>query len=305
MKPRTIFTGVLLFIIIVFRTYAQQDDFPILKGLYLSQRPPGMTPEIFAHELLSGALGLSFTPDGNELYYASRSRIMFMRRENDEWTKPHTVSFSGQYRDWDLNLSPDGKKLFFTSMRPVTKNGKPTDHADIWVVHRTETGWSEPSNLGSPINTGRNELHPTISKNGNLYYFCDFDTTSKADIYCSKFVDGKYTTPEKLRSKINSESSDLDPFIAPDESYLIFHSYRPGGFGEADLYISFRNEDGSWRAAINLGEKINTADHDLCGRVSHDGKYLFFKRLKMNPRQSDNYWVDVKIIEELKSDGMR
>ncbi len=300
MKRFTIIGTLLLFAALSVK--AQETDFPKLKGPYLGQKPVGMTPEIFAPNLLSKALGLSFTPDGNELYYTSRSRVMFMRRENNQWTKPQIAPFSGKYRDWDLNLSPDGKKLFFTSKRPGKKDGELPDHADIWVVSRTETGWSEPENIGFPVNTERNELHPTVSSNGNLYYFSDLeDVAGSADIYCSKFIDNNYTTPEKLGIEINSESSDLDPFVAPDESYLIFHSYRQGGHGEADLYISFREKDGSWAQAINMGDKINTEDHDYCGRVSHDGKYLFFKRLKMEPRKSNIYWVDAKIIEEFRN----
>jgi hypothetical protein len=56
-----------------------------------------------------------------------------------------------------------------------------------------------------------------------------------------------------LGPSVNSEYNEADPFVAPDESYLIFQSKRPGGFGNNDLYISFRNKGGQWcRESVNL-----------------------------------------------------
>lgn len=280
---------------------SQQSDFPDLSGPYLGQKPPGMTPEVFAPELRSTMVGFAFSSDGTELYFESGSGIMFSRQENGRWTKPQTAPFSGRYRDFDFNFAPDGANLFFTSNRPLMKDGAPQNQFDIWVVHRTETGWSEPINIGLPINTEQNEVYPSVSTNGNLYFFRQPVSSPKwvADIFCSKFVDGHYITPEKLGNEINSEFPDIDPFIAPDESYLIFHSFRESGFGRADLYISFRKNDGTWTRALNMGDKINTADGDSSGRVSHDGKYFFFARSNLQARKS--YWVSANIIEELRS----
>jgi len=290
-----------------------QQDFPVLKGDYLGQKKPGLIPELFAPGLLStkehSAIGLAFTPDGKELYYTSwggepRARIMYMKRESTRWSKPQTAPFSGKYMDWDLNLSPDGNKLFFNSRRPVKENGEPKEDADIWLVERTKNGWSEPENLGSPVNTDKNEVHPTVSRNGTLYFFAQYDDSrGSADIYRSKLVNGQYTQPENLGDAVNSEFPEMDPFVAPDESYLIFHSPRPDGFGQNDLYISFRAKDGTWSEAINMGTKINTQASEYCGRVSPDGKYFFFSIRKESP--ANFYWVDAKIINELKPDNLK
>ena len=174
---------------------------------------------------------------------------------------------------------------------------------DIWCVNRTENGWSEPQNIGFPINTELNDVCPSISENGNLYFFrSSKDSTGFIqEIYCSKFINNKYTIPEKLGDEVNSGSQSLDPFIAPDESYLIFHSFRQGEFGGIDLYISFRNKDGIWSKAINMGDKINSAGNDSGGRVSNDGKYFFFNRRNPQTRIRNRYWVNAKIIDELKA----
>lgn len=278
---------------------SQQGDFPKFTGPYLGQKPPGMIPEAFAPELLSTMLGYAFSSYGAELYFGSLSGIMFSRQENGRWTEPQKAPFSGRYHDFDFNFSPDGASLFFTSNRPLVKDEAPQNQNDIWVVHRTETGWAEPINIGLPVNTEQNEVYPSVSKNGNLYFFRDVrsGTATAADIYCSKLVNGHYTTPEKLGNEINSEFPDIDPFIAPNESYLIFHSFRPDGFGRADLYISFRKNDGTWMRALNMGEKINTAGGDSSGKVSPDGKYFFFTR------SGKPYWVSADIIEGFRSGG--
>ena len=96
---------------------------------------------------------------------------------------------------------------------------------------------------------------------------------------------------------MNTENSEAHPFIAPDESYVLFYSSRPGGKGKGDLYVCFRVADGSWSRAFN-DMIINTPEADWCATVSPDGKYLFFTR--NGTGNGDIYWVDAKIIEKLK-----
>lgn len=286
---------------------AGKNDFPVLTEPYLGQKPPGMAPEIIASEFPFPLVGGVFSPDGKELFFLFRSGVMETRLENGRWLEPQLAPFSGKYRHSDLNFSPDGRKLFFASTRPLEKDGPPLSHYDLWVVQRTETGWSEPESLGPLINSEHFESFPSVAENGDLFFFREIRTgrSRTADIYRSKYRDGRYAAPEKLGTEINSDDLDLDPFVAPDESYLIFLSFRPGGFGRADLYISFRKNDGSWAPAVNMGEKINTAGDEFCGRVTPDGKYFFFDRSAQQPRPFNKYWVSAKIIEDLKKTAMR
>ena len=84
---------------------------------------------------------------------------------------------------------------------------------------------------------------------------------------------------------------NIDPFIAPDQSWLIFASERPGGYGAADLYVSFRRPDGTWGEPKNLGPSVNTAGSEYTPMLSPDGRYLFFTRGRFG---DDIYWVDVE-----------
>ena len=304
-KIITFFICIIIFLIPL---YSFAQDFPVLKGPYLGQKPPGKVPEPFAHGLLSttefSAIGISVTPDGNEIYYASwrqdpRTVIMVTKLKNDRWIKPEIVSFSGKYQDWDMNLSPDGKRMFFTSKRPVKKNEEPMKLGDIWYVDRKASGdWGDPVWLGPPVNSDLPEVHPTVSNNGTIYFF-SAESGKMPNIFCSKFVNGKYMKPEKLENPVNTDFADMDPFVAPDGSYLLFHSNRPEGLGSNDLYISFFNiKENSGTEPVNMGSPVNSENNEYCPRVSHDGKYMFFSRREEG--RGEFYWVDAKMIEDLK-----
>jgi len=118
------------------------------------------------------------------------------------------------------------------------------------------------------------------------------------DIYKSEFINGDYSTPIKMDNAITSPVTEQIGFIAPDESYLVFYRYPPNNRQGVGLYISFRKEDGSWTRGKNMGDMFN-APQDSCTQaasLSPDGKYLFFLRRY----KEAIYWVDAKVIEELK-----
>lgn len=284
-------------------------NYLILKGEYFGQKKPGLTPEVFAPGILLNTHRphgpLTFSPDGNEIYwvgtltFGSNSKLWYMRQENGLWKPPEVVPFSSKYIDDTFAFSRDGKKLFFISTRPIEKNGERKDF-DIWFVERTEAGWGEPQNLGAPVNTEKHDIGSSISNNGTIYLSCSNleGGMGSSDIYQSRFLNGRYEEPVNLGDAINSKFSERQPAIAPDESFLILVSGRPDGYGDADLYVSFRNKDGTWTKAKNMGKNINSSAMDLLPKVSIDGKYLFF----MSRRNGigEFFWVDTKILDSLK-----
>jgi Tol biopolymer transport system component len=342
MKLKTSIVGIFFFAVFVLMSCAKQDSFPVLKGPYFGQKPPGMTAELFASGIVStGHAEKSgfFSPDGKEFYFfvlgEAASFIAFMRHEEKGWTRPHLVPFSGRYDDGEFSLSPDGNSLCFTSNRPLTGSGKPLDYYNLWVVTRTQAGWSEPKSLDSSINSQDPDLFPhspSMTSDGTLYFYLRTkDEEGNWDIYYSRLVEGKYTRPERLGDEINSDQWEFDPFIAPDESCLIFCSRAQGGYGASDLYISFRKGDGSWTQALNLGDEVNSIRWEFCPCITPDGRYLFFAsnrrfrvsrsettmtfeaKIKLLDRElnspgnghSDFYWVDAKIIDGLKPDVLK
>jgi Tol biopolymer transport system component len=282
---------------------------PSLRGEYLGQTPPGMTPVVFAPGIVStevSELNAAFTPDGNELYFTrridDRNTLMTMRQEDGVWTPPAVAGFSGTFSDVDPFITRDGRRLYFSSSRPLDGSGESKD-ADLWYLEReTGGGWSEPVHPGNPNTAGKDDYYTSMTDDGTLY-FSIFDSHGRGgDIYRAQSIEGRYGPAELVGDGISTEANEHDPFVAPNGSYLIFTSNRPGGYGSVDLYISFTGPDGSWAKPVNMGQSINSEGYDFCAMLSPDGKYLFFTR-NIN-RNGDIYWVDAKIIEELKPDGI-
>ena len=263
-------------IIIILFGCARQSDFPLLKGPYLGQKPPGMTPEIFAPGIISTGYDeriAAFTPDGKEFYYvlygAPHMVILYTKEKNGRWIKPRVAPFSGKYGA-EFNISPDGNKIVFGSFQPLDGQGPESAIGHTWIVERRGAGWSEPKPL-RPALFG----YPSLSLAGNLYFNpIREDGMGGEDIYMSKCINGEFSEPENLGEQVNSEIDEIDPFIAPDESYIIFLRRDKDGFGGADLFISFRKGDGSWTKAKNMGEPINSSAHEICPSISPDGKFL-------------------------------
>ena len=266
-----------------------------LQGPYIGQSPPGFTPKIFAPGVVSISnrfdFSGSFSPDGNEFYFTysnpdwSGNRIMVTRMENGTWITPAVVPFSGWDVDWSVFVSPDGQRLFFSSGRPNM-----SWVLNIWMCERQGAGWGDPVKLALNV-SGISDYAGTCTRDGTLYFASNRDGSGA--IYKSTPIAGVYSDAEKLPYPVNT-AKELNPYIAPDENYLLFASERSG---DRDLYISYRNIDDSWTEPVNLGPSINTQDWEGNPFLSPDGKYLFFNRdtgLESSPRRIDIYWVSTK-----------
>ena len=285
---------------------AEPEGFPVLEGPYLGQNPPGMTPEVFAPGIIStdATEGASSFAHDHSFYLFARARsledgILITEQRNGSWSKPRLAAFSAGAHDWDFMLAPDGKTVFVASGRPADSQEVTLQYHRIWVSKRVEQGWSTPQLLPPPVNTGQHDSYPSITTDGTLYFFSRRDGgLGLADIYKSTASGGKFTNVKNLGETINTEYHEVDPYIAPDESYLIFCSDRPGGFGKDDFYITFRRTNGSWTEPHNMGAKFNTAHHEYIPYVTPDGKYFFFTSNVGGDR--DIFWVDARVIEEFR-----
>lgn len=293
-------------------------------GPYLGQKPPGLYPELFAPGVVStGHFEHSspvFSPDGRELYWsvhyedgAPHSRpVVFMKQEGNGWTAPALASFvKNEFRYENPFFSPDGRRLYF-SASPATGSIK---DSDLWYAERTASGWSEQIILSSPPNSTGLDAQPSVSRSGNLYFISFLDQSKYGyGLFFSSFDGRNYSIPVRMEPQFNRLAADWTPYIAPDESYLIFCSFREGGSGSGDLYISFRNPDGSRGEAINMGDRINTGANERFPNVTPDGKYLFFNSTRTIPGaredgpgngKGDVYWISAGIIEELRRKGAK
>lgn len=283
------------------------QEFPILKGDYLGQALPGETPVVFAPGIISvdstvehGAP--SFSPDGNTVFWQSNLRhkeketeifLKTMRRVKGQWTEPEISPYGGMPA-----FSPDGKQLYFISDDTEKEKG-------LYFVAKQGENWSEPKslNLIARFPELKYLYAPSITENGTLYFFGHAEGLGSMNdfgIYRAEFINGAYAKPELLPPSINAAEGVLNwtPFIAPDESYLLFSSNRLNN--QQDIFISYRRSDGTWTEAYNLGETINTNRGERFPYVSPDGKYLFVTRWVFRGNE-DVLWVNANIIDDIKN----
>ncbi|UCD24013.1 MAG: PD40 domain-containing protein [Gemmatimonadota bacterium] len=245
-----------------------------------------------------------FSPDGKEFYFSRFTggrgyTIMVMREGENGWMEPEVAPFSGDYSEVDMFITHDGQRFFYVSKRPLTPDGARSPGYQIWSMSRDGYGWSEPVHLGSTVNMGPRQLYPTVAANGNLYFNSAVSGYGEGDFFKSTYNAGSYGVPENLGDSVNSEYDETDALIAPDERFLIFTSVgRADGFGNGDLYISFRKADGTWTTAKNMGDRINTVSSEFCPMLSPDGKYFFFTSRRNG--SDDIFWVDASIIDSYR-----
>lgn len=284
MKHICISIALLLSVLTISSKSHSQDTFSAPVGPYIGQKPPSLTPEVFAPGIVSTEhheWGGRFTPDMKEFHFnrknnksGKKSSLVF-KSENNRWHESKVEPGLGG------SISPDGKTMFFGNQ----------------YRERTDDGWSELKSLGSAFED-IDIMRITTSSKGT-YVFDEYPKDGNFVLRYSRLINGEREAPKPLSKEINTGKRNVHPFIAPDESYILWDSERDSGYGGSDIYVSFRQENGSWGAAINLGDKINTSTSQRGGYVTPDGKYLFFNS-PVSPGKGDIFWVDAQIIETLR-----
>jgi Tol biopolymer transport system component len=221
------------------------------------------------------------TPDGRTLFYLKNTpsfdlwTIVQTELRQGAWSRPETVSFSGQFADADLVFTADGRRAYFVSKRPV--NGKARTDTEIWTIDRTLDGrWGEPRHVAELSSPG-DEWFPNLTADGTIY----FGSTRPGglggcDIWRARLVNGVVQPPENLGAPINSKGEEIEAFVTPDERLLVIAARNRGDeVGAYDLYVSRRRGD-VWETPRNLGTRVNSYAWEFSPRLSPDGTLLLF-----------------------------
>ena len=215
--------------------------------------------------------------------------IMTMQCTANGWSKPIET------KDFPVFTS-DGERFYFSDLPQPSKNNMSTEKQ------------SDSENLANYIHLLAQypELKYTrglsIADNRNICFMSHLEGPMNGyGIYRAEFINGEYAKPEPLPRSINEPGFlNWTPFIAADESFLLFSSNRKDPDNDAgDLYITHRLADGTWTSPVNLGEPVNSPEQERFPMLSLDGKYLFFTRPTAEYHQ-DVFWVSAKIIEKLR-----
>lgn len=266
---------------------------------YFGQKLPGGTPERFAPPILAGFpfLGrIAFAPDGLACFFTvsdatwSSQKLMITRFEKGTWMPPEPAPFTADFdRVGEPFFSADGTTLTFNGSRKDSPTG-----ADFWRVTRTAQGWSAPVRLAEAFQSKAHDLCFTQTSDGTSY-----------------FLSRRLGLPQLFRVRPGAEAADLlpapitaegvpngDPCVAPDGRFLVFFSFRPGGFGSGDLFTTFPDGKGGWTEPVNLGPDFNTAGSEYGPSLSPDAKVLFFVR--HTREKAELFWVASSALERFR-----
>jgi hypothetical protein len=258
---------------------------------YLGQRPPGITPSVFAPGVVStGDLihsRLVISPDGREMFWTTvdtsnfSTRLLSIREVGGRWTTPGPASFAKEGSTQTPVFSLDGKRRYFR-----VRDGK---ESASFFVERLASGWSAPRRCGAPLDGSS-----SFTRSGRVYFSSEMQTKIwNSGIFSARLTPDGRSDPTPLDSTINVPNAiDYTPWVSADESFLLFSSNRPlvGGTEDMHVHVSFRAADGTWSAPRRVSE--------IRGRfpsISPDGRYLFFCGDDGNV-----YWADAKIIDALR-----
>jgi hypothetical protein len=274
-------------------------------------------PEIFAPGIISGPLheaAPAFTPDGKTVYYhcagsSLQGTILVSHLQNSGWSRPEIAPWSGEWSDIEPAMSPDGSYLIFSSNRPAMPGGKPLDgywsgqaypHSggNLWRVDRKNGQFGEPYRLPDIINGGSSIFSPAIAADGSLYFMRPLGDTGRFHIYRAQWRNGQFGQPELVPFSAASNFGDVDPVVAPDESFLIFSSNRPPAV-KNQLFIVAR-KDGKWGEPLLLSDTINRPPaSNVEARLSPDLRTLYFSSGYAPPvTYPNNRGNTAKMLEE-------
>jgi len=248
-------------------------------------------PEVFAPGIISGPehdTAPAFTPDGRTVYFSrsdgNRSTLLVSHLRRAGWTEPQTAPFSGTWSDMEPAMSPDGRFIVFVSNRPVEEGGKPLDGffngrafpgggGNLWRVDAQGSGWSQPARLPEIVNNNTSTFAPAVATDGSLYFMHPAAGSKRFQLFRAQFEGGTYREPQALPFSDGS-TTDVDPAVAPDESFMVFGSGRTPA-RSMDLFIVFRKK-AVWGTPVHLGDLVNSPGSDAEARLSPDHKTLYF-----------------------------
>ena len=255
----------------------------------------------------------TLSPNGKEFYYTVHAtdwrahRIVVSRLDGGRWSAPVTLPFSGSWNDREPKLTVDGRRLYFSSNRPVQPgDAAPRRDLDLWMAERSMAGtWGTPQHVDAPVNTSAQEFCPVIAGNGTLYFVATRvggilgpQPGQLHNVWRARPLDRsglRFAEPENLGPAINS-GFETNVYVSPDErTMLVSRDGTPDGLGGDDLYAS-TFVDGAWQPMRHLPAPINTDKYEYGPHISPDGKWLFFTSARSG--SAGTYRVPISAIEK-------
>jgi len=263
-------------------------------SLYFGQTPPGSIPAMFAPGIVSlpnrNEAVITFSPDGASVFFYVQQAIpytLFSVYSNNHWSAPDTIPFSNGRTTGEPFFAYNGSRVYMFATNALNQEGI----VDLTYSEKQGNGWSDPVSMGNPPNSEDYQYHPCITGDTSVYF-----SSGAGKICRCQYYNGAYQPRVILPRPVNYIGSMTwgDPYVASDESYMILKSIRTEGYGQNDLYISYRKSDSTWTNPKNLGNIINTPGDETAGDITPDGLYMTYGS------GGDLYWVSTGFIDSLR-----
>ena len=192
--------------------------------------------------------------------------------------------------DLDPALSADGLTLLFSSNRPGGQG-----EADLWMCTRKSVSdpFGQPVNLGPTVNSTFGERGPALSADRLTLLFASNRGGGQGIWMCTrKSVSDPFGEPAKLRGTVNTLFGEGGPELSADCLTLLFHSIRPGGQGDQDLWMCTRKSASDpFGEPVNFGPTVNSAVSDHHPALSADGLTLLFTSMRPGGQGGQDLWM--------------
>ncbi len=268
-----------------------------IKGRYLGQSPPGTTPKLFApflldykkHHIHSSPV---FSPMGDEVFFSvyiddlDPQKMFYTKMAKDgTWSKPELASFSGKFHEGRPVFSPDGKRLYFYSKRPLKNGEKIRKIFNIWFVEKQNGSWSKPYHLNIPFRTELLSYPTHFGADGSLFF--------KVNLIKEGFKLFKGNVSG--RGIVSVKKLEKPVTLDPREEYLIYNVLDIKT-KKLRFDIAYKKKDGTWTAPESMGDTVNHKQSiSRFPGFSHDGKCFFFTSTRSGYERM--YWVSRKLFE--------
>ena len=307
----------------------QKAGVPPLQGPYLGQTPPGDIPELFGPGLISTSLHddcpAVFSPDGRDVYFRKwavpHDIVGHMHRGDDGvWSAPELFRPDGDHVFLHPIFVPGTDLVLIEGFRPRDPTAETPERRGIWQVRREGERWLDWTWSELNFSTGASVW--SVAADATVYLQAPSAKGRGRDFYAARRSADGWEAPLPL--DIPLDGAGRMPCVAPDQSYLVYSLVgRNDGYGNNDLYASFRHNDGTWSDPLNLGAPVNSPYDEKFAALSPDGAYLFYVSTRAPDRRhtyldltyaelidlnegpgnglgrGDVYWVSTRVITAL------
>ncbi|MBM3420625.1 MAG: hypothetical protein FJY11_05760 [Bacteroidetes bacterium] len=234
---------------------------------------------------------------GGSDYFAGRRQEDFyvsLRRSDGTWGRAFSAGapLNTPGNEGAQSIGAGGQYMYFTACDRPDGEGR----CDIYFSSFDGIRWSDPVNIGPPVNSQYWESQPSISNDGKRLYFVSNKPGGFGglDIWISDMdSDGKWKEPVNAGPVINTAGDEVTPFIHFDNKTLYFSSEGRPNMGGFDIYVSRLSAGGLWSEPANLGYPVNTHNDEMGLTIESNGYRAYYASTSTMGRQKDLFWFDL------------